>query len=160
MALYRYWLGRFDDLTDPTVGLDLPAGSAPRERIVTPDELLALLDALDEGDRAPFALAGMAGLRHGEIKALRVRDVVLGEGTRAKWPDRGPRRVGRTRRAPRAEVAPRYAGRADLRSARTDPGSAASDARDRTSPDDYPVVPGVGQEAAGSDSACRWTSAG
>ena len=79
MALYRYWLGRFDDLTDPTVGLDLPAGSAPRERIVTPDELMALLDAIDEGDRAPFALAGMAGLRHGEIKALRVRDVVLGE---------------------------------------------------------------------------------
>jgi integrase len=139
MALYRFWLGRFDDLTDPTVGLDLPAGSAPRERIVTPDELLALLDALDDGDRAPFALAGMAGLRHGEIKALRVRDVGDRLEVRGGWDAREGRREPKSRRS--ARDVPIIAPLAPILEAQLA----------TLGPDvcgDYPVVPGVGQRGS------------
>jgi integrase len=79
-ALYRYLLGLHDALADPTHGLQLPKGSAPRERVATPAELRALLDALPERDRAPLALAGLAGLRAGEVRALAVEDVDLDEG--------------------------------------------------------------------------------
>lgn len=76
-TLYRYLLPRHDELNDPTHGLELPSGSAPRNLIVTPEELGAMLDALDAIDRPAFALAGMAGLRAGELKGLLVADVAL-----------------------------------------------------------------------------------
>jgi integrase len=76
-ACYRWLLGRYDDLTDPTRGLDLPAGSKPRTRTATPNELRALIAALDIGDRAVLALAAYAGLRYGELRALRRGSVRL-----------------------------------------------------------------------------------
>jgi integrase len=80
-ACYRWLLGRYDDLTDPTRGLDLPAGSKPRTRTATPQELRALIAALDVGDRAVLALAAYAGLRYGELRALRRGSVRLDGST-------------------------------------------------------------------------------
>lgn len=64
-------------LTDPTRGLRLPASTGRRERIATPDEARRLIEALPPGDRALWATAMYAGLRHGELRALQVRDIDL-----------------------------------------------------------------------------------
>jgi len=64
-------------LIDPTRGLRLPASSGRRERIATPDEVRRLIAALQQGDRALWATAINAGLRHGELRALQVRDIDL-----------------------------------------------------------------------------------
>lgn len=76
-ALYRHLLARYDELADPTHGLQLPRGSKPRDRIATPDELAALLAELEGQDAVVFALAALAGLRHGEVRALDVGHVLL-----------------------------------------------------------------------------------
>jgi len=64
-------------LVDPTRGLRLPASTGRRERIATPDEARRLIEALPPEDRALWATAMYAGLRHGELRALQVRDVDL-----------------------------------------------------------------------------------
>lgn len=64
-------------LIDPTRGLRLPASTGRRERIATPDEARRLIKALQPQDRALWATAMYAGLRHGELRALQVRDVDL-----------------------------------------------------------------------------------
>jgi integrase len=56
-------------LIDPTRGLRLPASTGPRERIATPDEARRLIEALLPRDRALWATAMYAGLRHGELRA-------------------------------------------------------------------------------------------
>jgi integrase len=80
-VLWRYLdlLTGHDDplLIDPTRGLRLPASTGRRERIATPDEARRLIEALQPGDRALWATAIYAGLRHGELRALQVRDVDL-----------------------------------------------------------------------------------
>jgi integrase len=60
---------------DPTDRLDLPAGERARDRAASPAEAAALLSALDDADRALWATAFYAGLRRGELRALRVDDV-------------------------------------------------------------------------------------
>lgn len=60
---------------DPFVGLDLPSAEERPLRVVTADEAGRLLAALDFPDRAYFALAFYAGLRRGEISALRWSDI-------------------------------------------------------------------------------------
>ena len=71
-------IGRDDPLLiDPTRGLRLPASTGRRERIATPDEARRLLEALQLGDRALWATAIYAGLRHGELRALQARDIDL-----------------------------------------------------------------------------------
>jgi integrase len=62
---------------DPTRGLRLPASTGRRERIATRDEARQLIEALQPEDRALWATAMYAGLRHGELRALQVRDVDL-----------------------------------------------------------------------------------
>jgi integrase len=64
-------------LIDPTSGLRLPASTGRRERIATPDEARRLIEALQPQDRALWATAMYAGLRHVELRALQVRDVDL-----------------------------------------------------------------------------------
>jgi integrase len=64
-------------LADPTRGLRLPSGGGRHERIADPAEARHLIDALKPGDRALWATAMYAGLRHGELRALQVRDVDL-----------------------------------------------------------------------------------
>jgi integrase len=64
-------------LVDPTHGLRLPANTGRRERIADPKEACRLIEALQPGDRALWATAMYAGLRHGELRALQARDVDL-----------------------------------------------------------------------------------
>ena len=62
---------------DPTDGIDWPATSRKRERVASPDEARTLIEALPEADRALWATAMYAGLRAGELRALRVSAVDL-----------------------------------------------------------------------------------
>jgi integrase len=62
---------------DPTDGIDWPATSRTRDRVADPIEAAALIEALPSKDRALWATALYAGLRAGELRALRVRSVDL-----------------------------------------------------------------------------------
>jgi integrase len=62
---------------DPTEGLELRRPNGHRDRIAAPAEAAALLAALPEEDRALWATAMYAGLRRGELRALRYSDVDL-----------------------------------------------------------------------------------
>jgi integrase len=62
---------------NPTTGVELPAVRRRRERTATLDGMEALLAALPGAERAVFATAFYAGLRLGELTALRWRDVDL-----------------------------------------------------------------------------------
>jgi integrase len=59
---------------DPTTRLDLPAGHRARQRAASPAEAEALLEALAEEDQPLWATAFYAGLRRGELRALRDQD--------------------------------------------------------------------------------------
>jgi len=75
---------------DPTDGLRLPSVRGKRDRIVDPAEASRLLDALPESERALWATALLAGLRRGELRALRFADVDFDEGVvhvRRSWDD-------------------------------------------------------------------------
>ena len=64
---------------NPTKGIDLPAGQPMRpRRIVAPAEAAALLNALPSEDSPIWATAFYAGLRRGELQALRCMDIDLG----------------------------------------------------------------------------------
>ena len=65
---------------NPTAGLKLPKARGRRDRIADPVEAEALLAALPERDRALWATAMFAGLRLGELRALRWEDVDLAAG--------------------------------------------------------------------------------
>ncbi len=65
---------------NPTDGLRLPAVRFGRDRIASPSEAELLLAALTEADRPLWATALYAGLRRGELMALRWQDVDLIQG--------------------------------------------------------------------------------
>lgn len=68
-----------DELTlDPTDGLELPAVRGRRDRIATPEHAHALIEALPRSERALWATAFYAGLRRGELRALRCSALDLG----------------------------------------------------------------------------------
>jgi integrase len=69
-AIFRRAMARGDVATNPTTGLELPAVRGVRERIATPDEAVALIDAVPIGDGAIWATSMYAGLRLGELMAL------------------------------------------------------------------------------------------
>jgi integrase len=79
-AIYRRAVKREQVSVNPTVGLELPAVRGTRDRIATPDEAAALLAAAPERDRPIWAAALYAGLRRGELQALRWEDVDLSAG--------------------------------------------------------------------------------
>ncbi|HUG64256.1 MAG TPA: tyrosine-type recombinase/integrase, partial [Gaiellaceae bacterium] len=91
-ALYRRAVNLGLVRVNPTTGLDLPGGAVnPRERAASPEEARELLSALPEDVRVVFATAFYAGLRVGEIQALRWQDVNLADGTihvRRAWDER------------------------------------------------------------------------
>lgn len=66
--------------TNPTTGLRLPAVQGKRDRIATPEEAERLIETLPKGDRAIWATALYAGLRLGELQALKWEDVDLAQG--------------------------------------------------------------------------------
>jgi integrase len=65
---------------NPCNGLRLPAVRSRRERVAGPAEAAALIAAVPERDRAFWATAMYAGLRLGELQALRVEDIDMAAG--------------------------------------------------------------------------------
>jgi integrase len=91
---------------NPTAGLRIPTDRKRRERIAPPQECRALLDALRVEDRALWATAMYAGLRRGELMALRIEDIDLSASllhVRGSWDrycGRGETKNGKDRRVP------------------------------------------------------------
>jgi integrase len=79
-VLFRIAIRRGEVAINPTHDLELPAVEGTRERVADPGEAQTLLEALPEEDRASWATAFYAGLRNGELRALRVDDVDLDAG--------------------------------------------------------------------------------
>jgi integrase len=80
-AIYRRACRPGGEVTiNPTTGLDLPAPTGRRERVVSPEDAETYLAALDDADRALWATALFAGLRRGVLMGLRWEDVDLDAG--------------------------------------------------------------------------------
>jgi integrase len=79
-AIFRRALARGEVAVNPIAGVELPAVRGRRERIASPAEAAALIAALTEEDQALWATAFYAGLRLGELHALRDEDVDLDAG--------------------------------------------------------------------------------
>ncbi|MHB1539282.1 MAG: tyrosine-type recombinase/integrase [Solirubrobacteraceae bacterium] len=79
-AIYRRAMSRGEVAVNPTAGLELPAVRGTRERVADPVEAARLLDAVPAQDRPIWATAMYAGLRRGELMALRWQDVDLAAG--------------------------------------------------------------------------------
>jgi integrase len=79
-AIYRRALSRSLVTINPTTGLELPAVQGRRDRVADPGEAALLIAGLPERDRALWATALYAGLRRGELMALRWEDVDLTRG--------------------------------------------------------------------------------
>jgi integrase len=79
-ALYRHAIYLEQVTVNPTVGLKVPAGSGRRMNVLAPAEIPGALAALDRLDRPLWATAIFAGLRRGELMALRWCDVDLAAG--------------------------------------------------------------------------------
>jgi integrase len=79
-VIYRRAVEDGDVSVNPCTNLRLPAVRSRRERIASPEEAQRLLVALPERDRPVWATALYAGLRRGELLALRWEDVDLAAG--------------------------------------------------------------------------------
>jgi integrase len=79
-AIYRQALERGEVAVNPCDKLSMPRANRRRERIADPAEAAALLAALLPEDRPVWAAAMYAGLRRGELQALRASDVDLAAG--------------------------------------------------------------------------------
>ncbi len=79
-AIYRRALARGEAAINPVAGVELPSVRGRRDRIASPTAAAALVEAVAEDDRAVWATAFYAGLRLGELWALRDEDVDLEAG--------------------------------------------------------------------------------
>jgi integrase len=79
-TIFRRALARGEVSLSPIAGVELPAVRGKRDRIASPVEAAALIAALSEEDQAVWATAFYAGLRLGELWALRDEDVDLEVG--------------------------------------------------------------------------------
>lgn len=79
-AIYKQAMELGTVAVNPTTRVRMPAVRGGRDRIAPPDECARLLAALPQRDRALWATAMYAGLRRGELMALRIEDVDLGAG--------------------------------------------------------------------------------
>ncbi len=90
-AIFRRAVARMEVADNPTKGLTLPAVRGRRDRIARPQEAAALIEVLKLADRALYATALYAGLRRGELRGLRWKDVDLGRNlirVERAWDDR------------------------------------------------------------------------
>ena len=76
-VLYRRAMNAGDVDSSPVAGVELPAVRGRRDRFATAEEARKLIEAVPPSERALWGLAFYAGLRSGEIAALRWRDVDL-----------------------------------------------------------------------------------
>lgn len=80
-AFYRRLVKRKAVAVNPAIDLDLPSAQRERPaRIASRDEAAALIAALPASERPLWAAAFYAGLRRGELQALRWCDVDLAKG--------------------------------------------------------------------------------
>ncbi len=79
-VIFRRAVENGDIAVNPCTHLRLPAIRGRRERIASPEEAEQLLAALTDPDRAVWATALYAGLRRGELMALRWEEVDLAAG--------------------------------------------------------------------------------
>jgi integrase len=79
-AIFRRAAHRGELAVNPCQGVQLPAVRGRRERYASPEEAEALIAAVPSADRAIWATAMYAGLRCGELRALRDQDVDLAAG--------------------------------------------------------------------------------
>jgi integrase len=87
-AIYRRARSRGGLAVNPTRDLELPAPRPKEVEIVSPEIAAGLLDAVPVEDRPLWATALYAGLRYGELRALRWGAVNLAAGTihvRESW---------------------------------------------------------------------------
>ncbi len=74
-AIYRHEIEEDRLDFNPTTGLRLPSGGRTRTPSASFEDVAALVEAIRPADRALWAAAFYAGLRRGELRALRVSDV-------------------------------------------------------------------------------------
>jgi integrase len=79
-VIYRRAIEDGDLAVNPCERLRLPAARGRRERIASPTEAAGLIAVLRPEDRALWGCAFYAGLRRGELRALRWNDVDLADG--------------------------------------------------------------------------------
>ena len=79
-VVFRHALERDEVNANPTSGLRLPNNVGRRERAASSSEAAELLAALPDNLRPIYATAFYAGLRRGELRALRFDDVNLATG--------------------------------------------------------------------------------
>jgi integrase len=79
-AVFRRALTRGEVPANPTRGLEFPVNRRGRDRVASPQEAQQLIETLPERERALWATAIYAGLRRGELQALRWCDVDLKAG--------------------------------------------------------------------------------
>lgn len=79
-AIYRRAISRGELVVNPCSGLHLPAVRGRRERYASAEEAEALIAVVPARDREIWATAMYAGLRLGELRALRVVDVDVARG--------------------------------------------------------------------------------
>lgn len=76
-AIFRHAVRRELAPLNPTRDLELPVARGRRDRIATAGEASRLIEALPAGDQGLWATAFYAGLRRGELQALRGSDIDL-----------------------------------------------------------------------------------
>jgi integrase len=80
-VIYRRAVRDGDVAVNPATLLELPAHRGRRDRVASPEEAAALVNALRLRDQALWATAFYSGLRRGELLALRWKNVDLADST-------------------------------------------------------------------------------